>query len=199
MSLPFLAAMAPHLQAAWPTAASGIASAFGQHRANRQNKRQARDQMRFQENMANTAYQRSVADLRAAGLNPILGLPGGAAVPSGALARIEDTLSKGVSSALERQRIEREFAAMDSQRELNEAQSKRIEAELTKAKGTYNYAIGKGVEALEDKAGDGFNKVGDFLSAVPGLARDFFKSAFSGLERRPKKGRSATKPKTRVK
>ena len=80
-------------------------------------------------------------------------MPGGAATPSGALARVEDALGKGVSSALERQRIEREFAAMDSQRELNEAMTRKVEAEQTKAKGTTAYIAGKGVEVVENLPG----------------------------------------------
>ncbi|AXH75863.1 MAG: DNA pilot protein [Microviridae sp.] len=48
---------------------------------------QAQQQMGFQENMANTAYQRSRADMVKAGLNPILAAgAGGAATPSGASA-----------------------------------------------------------------------------------------------------------------
>lgn len=124
------------LLAALPAIASvgaGVASWLGGREANATNVRLAREQMAFQERMSSTSAQRAVEDYSRAGLNPALAYDKPASSPSGALGRVEDAVTKGVSTAMQaralRQSMEIARAQSQADLELKQSQTLRNAAE----------------------------------------------------------------------
>ncbi len=119
-----------------------VASLLGARGQNKRQRKMAREQMAFQERMSSTAYQRSTADMKAAGLNPMLAFEqGGASSPGGAQAQQQNVIEPAVSSAKGGAMMRSELMSMKSSRELmyNQALAARNSAEHSAASTQESY------------------------------------------------------------
>lgn len=121
------------------SAAGGIVSNLWtdkrQQDAQNFNAQQAQAQMAFQERMSSTAYQRGMADMKAAGLNPILAYQKGpASSPTGAAASTtfqsaSDVMTPAVSTAMQKSRLDQELLNMIENNKNLQEQNKNLQAQ----------------------------------------------------------------------
>lgn len=125
-----LGGIVPSLLGAGANIYSARQRAQGQESANAAMQANAREQMTFQKMMSDTAHQREVTDLKAAGLNPVLSANAGASTPSGAMSVPQNPApdySQVIHTAIASQRAKAELALMAEQ-----AQKIRTEADINR-------------------------------------------------------------------
>lgn len=127
----------------------GIGDSIAQDKANKLNLQESQTNRAFQERMSNTAYQRAMADMRAAGLNPTLAfMQGGASTPSGSTATVAPASKTGLAdfalkattglSAAQSQAsaVQSQIGVNESAKTLNQANAAKslAEADLSRTK-----------------------------------------------------------------
>lgn len=104
------------------------ADASSARKANKMNYKIAQEQMAFQERMSSTSAQRSVADYRKAGLNPMLAYDQTASSPVGSSARMESITGGRLSERLQ------SAATVKAQLDLMHAQTVKTNQEAREVK-----------------------------------------------------------------
>ncbi|AXL15258.1 DNA pilot protein [Microviridae sp.] len=129
---------------------AGGLSFLGGERRNKAASAQSQRQMDFQEKMSSTAHQRQVADLKAAGLNPILSARyGGSSTPGGSSAPVTNSIGEAATTAMAARRMQADVKKIEADAENAVLTGKNINADTDKKQAERQYLIQQWNESNE--------------------------------------------------
>lgn len=112
----------------------GLFGQEGQSSANQASAESVQKQMDFQERMSNTSYQRGMADMKKAGLNPMLAfMKGGASVPDGARYEARNEMSQMAQGLGDVNLNQNELLSANTAKTLADVDKSEAEADLASA------------------------------------------------------------------
>lgn len=174
---------------------------------------QAADQMSFQERISNTSHQREIADLKAAGLNPLMSLNSGASTPGGAMgngvaAPVVPELGAAYSSAREGIRLRNDLKLLRAHTSDAESKAGLSSLELRYAKhnpnayftakqGGVNTLVGRTLGSISSSANSVKPSWRNLIDRIPGLdvADDYRYMSDSEMRRRGEERRRSVSDK----
>lgn len=131
--------------------AGGLLGHSAQEKANKANVKMNRENRAWMETMANTEYQRTMEDMKAAGLNPMLAATqGGATTPQNSAATVqpEDAVARGVNSAASKMLMGLEVKQREANiaKTLEDIKAVQGQTEVSYATAANLYAGNQGIE-----------------------------------------------------
>lgn len=122
----------------------GGLAAYGAYRQNNWTRELIDKQNQFQERMSNTSHQRQVADLKAAGLNPILSANSGASSPSGSTGTMVNEMAPLVATSMDVARLYNDMKTAGAQRALMAVQGEAAAATAMRDQATASKTAAEG-------------------------------------------------------
>lgn len=161
---------------------SGGLSSLGSIYSNTKQQQLANKQMKFQKEMSSTAHQREVADLRKAGLNPILSAGGqGASAPSGAMANITNPLEgagESMKSILQSKQLKQQDQSIQADIQAKKIQNAKTSQEIKMMREELKAM--KQESVMRSKVANTKSTIADMADKTAGSAKQVYDFATKG-------------------